>query len=78
MRYRDPETAQLRSAEETYATKTDAEVALTHIEADITRGQWSDPDAGKVSFGDYAVAWLNDRRWLPVRVSATNRWSGCT
>ncbi|MFJ5213677.1 tyrosine-type recombinase/integrase [Streptomyces sp. NPDC088354] len=62
VRYRDPETAQLRSAEETYATKTDAEVALTHIEADITRGQWSDPDAGKLSFGDYAVAWLNDRK----------------
>ncbi|MDX3236377.1 tyrosine-type recombinase/integrase [Streptomyces sp. ME03-5709C] len=62
VRYRDPETAQLRSAEETYATKTDAEVALTHIEADITRGQWSNPDAGKVSFGDYAVAWLSDRK----------------
>ncbi|MFJ4984388.1 tyrosine-type recombinase/integrase [Streptomyces sp. NPDC088732] len=62
VRYRDPETAQLRSAEETYATKTDAEVALTHIEADITRGQWSDPDAGKVSFGVYAVVWLNDRK----------------
>ncbi|MDX3094555.1 tyrosine-type recombinase/integrase [Streptomyces sp. ME19-03-3] len=62
VRYRDPETAQLRSAEKTYATKTDAEVALTHVEADITRGQWSDPDAGKLSFGDYAVAWLKDRK----------------
>jgi hypothetical protein len=27
-----------------------------------SRGQWSDPDAGKVSFGDYAVAWLDDRK----------------
>ncbi|MFE0804324.1 tyrosine-type recombinase/integrase [Streptomyces sp. NPDC058812] len=61
-RYRDPGTGQLRSAEETYATKTDAEVALTHIEADITRGQWSDPDAGKVHFGEYATAWLKDRK----------------
>ncbi|MFC4513353.1 MULTISPECIES: tyrosine-type recombinase/integrase [Streptomyces] len=60
-RYRDPGTGQLRSAEETYATKTDAEVALTHIEADITRGQWSDPEAGKVQFGEYAAAWLKDR-----------------
>lgn len=61
-RYRDPVTGQLRSAEETYGTKTDAEVALTHIEADITRGQWADPDAGKVHFGAYATAWLKDRK----------------
>ncbi|KIZ13549.1 tyrosine-type recombinase/integrase [Streptomyces natalensis] len=61
-RYRDPNTGQLRSSEETYATKTDAEVALTLIESDITRGQWSDPDAGKVHFGEYASAWLKDRK----------------
>ncbi|MEV5416136.1 tyrosine-type recombinase/integrase [Streptomyces albogriseolus] len=61
-RYRDPNTGQLRGAEETYATKTDAEIALTHIEADITRGQWNDPDAGKVLFGEYATAWLKDRK----------------
>ena len=62
VRYRDPNTGQLRSAEQTYATKTDAEVALAQIEADITRGAWSDPDAGKVHFGEYAVAWLKDRK----------------
>ncbi|MET7764903.1 tyrosine-type recombinase/integrase [Streptomyces sp. NPDC005393] len=61
-RYRDPNTGQLRGAEETYATKTDAEVALTHIEADITRGQWANPDAGKIQFGEYATAWLKDRK----------------
>jgi integrase len=62
VRYRDPNTGRLRSAEETYATKTDAEVALTLIEADVTRGQWADPDAGKVHFGEYATAWLKDRK----------------
>ncbi|MFF4574866.1 hypothetical protein [Streptomyces sp. NPDC001410] len=41
-RYRDPNMGQLRSTEETYATKTDAEVALSLIESDITPGQWSD------------------------------------
>ncbi|GEK00371.1 site-specific integrase [Streptomyces sp. 1-11] len=61
-RYRDPNTGQLRSAEETYATRTDAEVALSLIESDITRGQWSDPDAGKVRFGEYATTWLKDRK----------------
>ncbi|WP_406476683.1 tyrosine-type recombinase/integrase [Streptomyces sp. NBC_01615] len=62
VRYRDPETGLLRPAEKTYATKTDAQVALTHIEADITRGQWADPDAGAVNFTDYATAWLRDRK----------------
>ncbi|WP_328399466.1 site-specific integrase [Streptomyces sp. NBC_00390] len=61
-RYRDPATGQLRTAEQTYATKTDAEVALTHIEADISRGQWEDPDKGAVPFGEYADAWLRDRK----------------
>lgn len=62
VRYRDPETGQLRPAEKTYPTKTDAQVALTHIESDITRGQWSDPDAGAVNFEEYATAWLRDRK----------------
>ncbi|MFF9687283.1 tyrosine-type recombinase/integrase [Streptomyces sp. NPDC014623] len=61
-RYRDPATGQLRSAEQTYATKTDADVALTHIEADISRGQWEDPDKGVVPFTTYADAWLRDRK----------------
>ncbi|MER5436781.1 tyrosine-type recombinase/integrase [Streptomyces sp. NPDC002588] len=62
VRYRDPETGQLRPAEKTYPTKTEAQIALAQIEADITRGQWSDPDAGAVNFADYATAWLRDRK----------------
>ncbi|MER5485024.1 site-specific integrase [Streptomyces sp. NPDC002812] len=61
-RYREPSTGLLRSADQTYRTKRDAEVALTQIEADISRGQWSDPDTGSVSFGEYADAWLRDRK----------------
>ncbi|MFD3654868.1 hypothetical protein [Streptomyces sp. NPDC058620] len=30
------------TGEQTYATRTDAEAALTHIEADVSRGQWED------------------------------------
>ncbi|MGQ5596129.1 tyrosine-type recombinase/integrase [Streptomyces sp. ESR1.13] len=62
VQYRDPETGQLRPAGKTYATKTDAQVGLTHIESDIARGQWSDPDAGQVNFAAYAIAWLRDRK----------------
>lgn len=65
-RYRDPSTGLLRSAEQTYPSKRDAEIALTHLEADILRGQWSDPDAENVPFGEYADAWLRDRK-LAVR-----------
>ncbi|GAA5010482.1 site-specific integrase [Kitasatospora paranensis] len=49
------------AGEETYPTKTDAEVALTLIEADLKRGKWVDPDAGKVNFGEFADAWLKER-----------------
>ncbi|MET7383273.1 hypothetical protein ABZT08_31525 [Streptomyces sp. NPDC005526] len=62
LRYRDPETGQLRPAEKTYATKTDAQVTLMHIGSDMARGQWSDPDAGELNFADYATAWLRDRK----------------
>ncbi|WP_354641976.1 tyrosine-type recombinase/integrase [Kitasatospora camelliae] len=62
VRYRDPLTGQLRPAEETYETKTDAEVALTLLEASILTDTWVDPDAGKVNFGEYATRWLQERK----------------
>lgn len=34
---------------------------MAQIEADITRGKWTDPDAGNVNFGEYADNWLRDR-----------------
>ncbi|MFE2915728.1 tyrosine-type recombinase/integrase [Kitasatospora indigofera] len=61
IRYPDPETGLLRPGEETYPTKTDAEIALTLLEADIKRGKWVDPDAGQVNFGEFADAWLKER-----------------
>jgi len=61
IRYPDPVTKQLRNGDKTYPTKRDAEVALSVIEADITRGRWSDPDAGKVNFGEYAKTWFKER-----------------
>lgn len=50
-----------RRAEETFATKTDAEVWLSQVEADITRGDWRDPDVGAVNFGVYALKWVEER-----------------
>ena len=48
-------------APETFETKRDAEVWLSQIEADLTRGNWQDPDAGAVNFKEYALQWVGER-----------------
>lgn len=45
----------------TFATKTDANRWLSLKEAEIVSGDWLNPDAGQVSFKDYAEAWVNER-----------------
>lgn len=54
-----------RPAPDTFETKTDADIWLTLKEAEIRQGDWIDPDAGKVRFGDYADAWVNDHVLKP-------------
>lgn len=51
----------LRTDESTYPTLTEAEQRLVEIEADMLRGQWIDPDAGKVSLKEYAERWITER-----------------
>ncbi|KIF75231.1 integrase, partial [Streptomyces sp. 150FB] len=55
-----------RHAAETFPTKTDAEVWLSQIEADLTRGDWTDPDAGAVNFEEYALRWVEERNLAPT------------
>ncbi|MBB5783474.1 hypothetical protein HD596_010230 [Nonomuraea jabiensis] len=57
----------LEPTTQTFATKTDAEVWLTKIEAQILEDDWIDPDAGKIAFGKYAGAWINERPGLRPR-----------
>jgi integrase len=64
-RYRAPDGLE-RRAPETFATKTDAEMWLTRIEADLTRGDWTDPDAGAVNFEEYALRWVAERGLAPT------------
>jgi integrase len=63
--YIDP-TGQRRRAEETFETKTDAEIWLSQVEADITRKNWRDPDAGAVNFEEYATKWVAERTVAPL------------
>ncbi|MXG27231.1 tyrosine-type recombinase/integrase [Streptomyces sp. YIM 132580] len=34
---------------------------LSQVEADLTRGNWQDPDAGAVNFKEYALQWVDER-----------------
>jgi integrase len=59
-RYRGPD-GKLRSAPHTFARKSDAARWLTLKEAEITLGDWIDPDAARVPFTDFAEQWIDDR-----------------
>ncbi|WP_327595026.1 site-specific integrase [Streptomyces chartreusis] len=59
-RYLGPD-GQLRPAPETFRTKTDADNWLADKQTELRRGDWHDPDAGKVPFGPYAAAWITER-----------------
>ena len=43
---------------ETFTAKADAQAWLSRAEADITRGAWLDPAAGKVTVVELATRWL--------------------
>lgn len=57
----------MRPAPNTFATQTDAERWLSVKEAEIIRGDWLDPDAGRVRLGDYATRWIDERPGLAPR-----------
>lgn len=63
-RYPGPD-GRVRSAPKTFDRKRDAEQWLVLKESEIRRGEWLDPDAGKIPFRDYAATWVNDRVLKP-------------
>jgi integrase len=54
-----------RPAPQTFTTKKDGEVWLTLKEAEIRKGDWMDPDAGRIQFGEYALTWIGDQVLKP-------------
>lgn len=54
-RYHDPDG---RERSRSFDRKQDAERFLSTITADVLRGVYVDPDAGKVTFADFAERWL--------------------
>src|SRR5271165_1853317 len=62
-RYLGPDGV-VRTADDTFATKTDAEQWLTRKEAEILEDDWIDPDAGEIPVPDYAATWIEERPGL--------------
>jgi integrase len=67
-RYRDPDGHE-RTRD--FARKADAERFLATITADVLRGAFVDPNAGKVTFGDFAERWLEAQTFTESTREAT-------
>jgi integrase len=53
-----------RPADDTFATKGDAEDWLTLKAAEMLEDEWIDPDAGAVLVADYGATWIEERPGL--------------
>lgn len=53
-----------RPAKETFPDKTSADKWLTLKEAEIIKGEWINPDDGKVTLSEYARTWIDERPGL--------------
>jgi integrase len=67
-RYRDPDG---HERTKDFARKADAERFLATITADVLRGAFVDPNAGKVTFGDFAERWLEAQTFTESTREAT-------
>ena len=57
-RYRDP-SGRVHTAPRTYPTKTEAAQFLAGVQTDMSRGQYIDPSAGRISFETWSKKWLS-------------------
>ncbi|MEU8176376.1 tyrosine-type recombinase/integrase [Microbispora hainanensis] len=73
IRYPGPD-GRIHTGSTTYATKTDADRALTLLEAQMISGEWTDPDRGKVLLGDYARTWIRERPGLRPKTVELYTW----
>ncbi|MFI7690596.1 tyrosine-type recombinase/integrase [Nonomuraea sp. NPDC049655] len=73
IRYPGPD-GRMHTGSTTYPTRTDADRALTLIEAQMISGDWTDSDRGKVLLGDYARTWLKERPGLRPKTVELYSW----
>ncbi len=72
-RYLGPD-GRMRSHPETFDRKGDAERILTLTEAQMIRGDWTDPLGARVRLRDYAEDWITERPGLRPRTVDLYRW----
>jgi integrase len=63
-----------RTAPETFARKSDADRYLSLIEAQMMRGEWTDPTRTEVRLRDYAERWISQRAGLRPRTVQLYTW----
>ncbi len=54
-----------RTALSTFTTKADAHAWLTVRQSELLKGDWIDPDLGRVTFDDFATRWIAEHRLGP-------------
>ena len=67
VRWRDPAN---RQKARSFKRRIDAERFRSTVSADLVRGQYIDPDAGKVTFEQYARSWLDAQTFDAVTAEA--------
>lgn len=65
---------QRRSAPRTFDTKTAATRWLRLTEAELARGDWTDPERARVTVLEYAEQWIKERPGLRPRTVELYRW----
>ena len=73
IRYPGPD-GRLRTGADTYEIKTAADRALSLIEAQLTSGEWTDPQRGRVPLQTYAEKWIAERPNLRARTVELYTW----
>lgn len=71
--YLDPEGVR-RRAPHTFETIAEAGDWLTMKEAELLRGEWVDPDRGRVPLDEYGTAWISERPGLSPRTVDLYTW----
>ncbi len=54
-----------RTAPSTFSTKADAHAWLTVRQSELLKGDWIDPDLGRVALDDFATRWISEHRLSP-------------
>jgi integrase len=63
-----------RNASDTFTTRAEANDWLIVQKSLLVRGEWTDPDRGKVPFAAYAGRWIDERAGLRPRTRELYRW----